>query len=720
MSIPTSPPSSIYADARIPDPDDIWKGNLRKRIEHDLLHLVEGVQILRDTTLSTHLSENDRSRVQRDYEGSMNDIRALAEEEFTRQSHSETSEHKRILDVVNSILLDVARQHPWILDNIREADEQRTPFVPPNASQNDEGIFSTNHQQLVVSGQGSDGRSEDGYRSARAAHEGGEPDGSKGSAEAGGDTKPRQPYSNVSLTQPLHSKSQFSRENSLLCQRRTSTSQLVEDNDDEERDDSQPYSPGQVPRSPSPDSQAPVRWSIPIAPEHSGISCAFADKNGEIYRTSSVPFSRLGRVNSTGSPRSSAGLHHAGSLDPNQYRGSSFAHSDTEHLPVHNHYPIVSNIALYSRRDSVPFPSPRDARQGMLEAERIAVGARHTEASAKIREAAAQKKVAEAKRNEAEAKKRRETEAHRKVEEARRRELEARQKEEMAKRNEEAARKREEEARRKEEDARRREDDARRRLEDAWQREMLARQREEARRFEEVRKEEEARKEDAARRRKEKDDLRTVAKEEERKPRPAQEKATPHALGSSRHAHEVASEADNTARLEATKADAANRFAEVESAAPQYKNQSNAQDRAQTKWQRDRALEERRRKQLEEQNRVKEQRYLEENLKRREEERYQREREEQVRLDEELSRQEQARLDREDLAKRERQQEEQILLDEKLSRREQARLEQEWKREEQIRLDEELSREEKVSLDREAFQRERSFNCGSGKRNKSP
>ncbi|KAF8498109.1 hypothetical protein F5888DRAFT_1596128, partial [Russula emetica] len=88
------PPSSIYTDARVPDPDDIWKVNLRKRIEHDLLHLVEDVQVLRDTTLSTHLSENDRSRVQRDYEGSMNDIRPLAEEEFTRQSYSETSEHK--------------------------------------------------------------------------------------------------------------------------------------------------------------------------------------------------------------------------------------------------------------------------------------------------------------------------------------------------------------------------------------------------------------------------------------------------------------------------------------------------------------------------------------------------------------------------------------------------------------------------------------------------
>src|SRR6266852_1077296 len=121
MAKPTAPPSSIYTGARAPDPDDIEKVNLRKPIEHDPLHLVEDVQVLRDSTPSTHLSENDRSRVQRDYEGS-------------------------------------------------------------------------------------DGRSEDGYRSTGAAHEGGEPDGSKESTEAGeGDTRPRQPHSHVSSPQPLHS-----------------------------------------------------------------------------------------------------------------------------------------------------------------------------------------------------------------------------------------------------------------------------------------------------------------------------------------------------------------------------------------------------------------------------------------------------------------------------------------------------------------------------------
>ena len=85
----------------------------------------------------------------------------------------------------------------------------------------------------------------------------------------------------------------------------------------------------------------------------------------------------------------------------------------------------------------------------------------------------------------------------------------------------------------------------------------------------------------------------------------------------------------------------------------------------------------------EEEHRLKEQLYLEE--KRRGKERDQREREEQVRLEEELSRQEQARLDHEAF------------------------------------IEQELKREEKVSLDHEAIvQTNRFFNCGSGKRGKSP
>src|SRR5229473_384866 len=266
VPVPKTPPSFIRTDPRVPDPDDV---NLRKHIEHHLLHITENIRKLCDAIPSTRPSESSHSYTQRDYEESTNSIRSLAEGASTRQLFSETSEHKWTLDdSVNSNLLDVARQQPWILDIICEADEERTSS---NASQNDEGIFST--------------------------------DGSKGSAEAGeGDTRLRQSHSSVSLSRPLHSKSHISRENSLVRQQHTSTSQLIDDSVDEERDDSHTYSPHRVPRSSSPGSQAPVLLSIPTPPEHSGI------------------------LNSSGSPGSSAGLHHAGLLVPDRRRGSSLAH----------------------------------------------------------------------------------------------------------------------------------------------------------------------------------------------------------------------------------------------------------------------------------------------------------------------------------------------------------------------------------------------------------
>ena len=262
------------------------------------------------------------------------------------------------------------------------------------------------------------------------------------------------------------------------------------------------------------------------------------------------------------------------------------------------------------------------ARQPLVEAKRLEVDARHAEASAKMREAAAQKKEAEAKRKEAEAKKW-EAEAQRKLEEARQKELEAHRKEEEAKRNEEQASKREEEARLEEAVARRREDDAQRWLEDAQQQEILARQMEEdVRLFEEkVRKEEE-----------EHEDLRV---------RPAQKTVTRQALGIFRNERKEAI-AKDSAQLEATKGDAANRSAEeVKGAPPGQNKQPAVQDRARAKRQRDEGLEESRQKELEEQQRLEKERFSEE--KRRKE----RKREEQIRLDEELSRQEQARLDRE-------------------------------------------------------------------------
>ncbi len=129
-------------------------------------------------------------------------------------------------------------------------------------------------------------------------------------------------------------------------------------------------------------------------------------------------------------------------------------------------------------------------------------------------------------------------------------------------------------------------------------------------------------------------------------------------------------------------------------AARQQRIQPNVQGWAQTKWQRDSSLEERRQEQLEEQPHLKEQQCLEE---KRCEEGHQQERGEQIQLHEEPSRLEQARL--EDGLE--------------------TLVEQEREREEQIRLDEEPNRQEKVSLDCEALY-QTSFKCGSGKSGRSP
>ena len=761
VSTPTPPPSYVRTDTRVAEPFERRKleADLRKLVEHDLIHIVKDVQIVRDTILDSQSTESGRERTQREYEESMNNIRTLAQEEFTRLLRQETSERKRALGVVDYNSVDVPRQQQWFPDNTCEVDDQRTPLISPSASKNAEGDLSISPQQPADGERVSDERSEGGYGSTVAD---GEPDGSKGKATAGegkaegveGDNNPQLSPSSIP-TQCPHSKSPISRKKSFSSPRPPSTSKLAGDNDDEDSDNTRehptrrhanrPYSPGQTP---SPGPQPPAWGSNPPTSEPSGISLAFVRANGQAYSTRSVLFPIAVVLTVLTSPSSSAGLHRTGSLNLDQHCGSSVAHSDTELPPVPNHDPIASNFTLCERGNSAPssphnvscpstWPTvllrtitydtylfPDDTRQGIaiprihtnpeegprrtswgslrsrpsfddccvyqfltskgdstlppalsatpdsihfqlddqqgmhslhslhsrrsmrslqsiepehiVEAKRLEADARQAEASAKMHEAAAQKKEAEAKRKEAEAKKR-EAEAQHKLEAVRQRELEARRKEEEAKKDDEQASKREEEARRKEEDARRREDAARRRLDDALQQEMLARQIEEdARIYEEkVRKEEE---EEAM-----EEQLRTQTKEERIDHRPTQEIAPRQPPGSSRHERKEAT-AEDPARLEASKADVANRSAEVvEIAAPRQKKRIKAHGRAQAKRQRHEELEELRRKELEQQ-RLEEERFLEE---KRRKEMLQRQREEQIRLDEELSRREQARFDRE-------------------------------------------------------------------------
>ena len=123
----------IRPDTRAFEPDDQWKADLRKRIEHDLLHMVLDAKRVRDTILNSQSSQRIRARAQREYDESMNNIRTLAQEEYIRRLRQEMSERKWALDVVESNSPDIARQQQWILDNIRKADEERIPFPSTGA-----------------------------------------------------------------------------------------------------------------------------------------------------------------------------------------------------------------------------------------------------------------------------------------------------------------------------------------------------------------------------------------------------------------------------------------------------------------------------------------------------------------------------------------------------------------------------------------------------------
>ncbi|KAI0280852.1 hypothetical protein BC826DRAFT_924086, partial [Russula brevipes] len=92
---PTSTqPPPVRTDTRAVEPDEQWKAELHKRIEDGLRGMVEEAQTVRDTILNSQPSESSRELAFSNYEKSMNDIRTLAQDEFTRQLRIEMSERK--------------------------------------------------------------------------------------------------------------------------------------------------------------------------------------------------------------------------------------------------------------------------------------------------------------------------------------------------------------------------------------------------------------------------------------------------------------------------------------------------------------------------------------------------------------------------------------------------------------------------------------------------
>ena len=377
-----SPPPIRTADIHLIEPDEQWKADLRRRIEHGLRHMVKDAQTVRDTILNSQPSESSRERVQREYEESMNNIRTLAQEEFNRSLRTEMSERKWALDAIDSNSPDIARQQQWILDNIRKADDDRTPFVHPDSPQKPKRVLSASPQERDDSKRASDETLEGGYGSARPEDDGGglaksmereevedtEREQQQEEGDGDGDVQHRQsrPPSrpNGSLTQPLYSRSPVSRRDAQSQQRRPSNIQSAEVRDNEDASDSpahpaqpqegQPFPPAGLHRRQSSGSQAPV-WSPVARPsEPSGLSRTFAHANGQMYNPSPVQFPRRGSVNSTISNSGGTGLHHAGSLNSDQYRSSSVhnPHDGTERPPTRARDRVASNIGPRERKVS--------------------------------------------------------------------------------------------------------------------------------------------------------------------------------------------------------------------------------------------------------------------------------------------------------------------------------------------------------------------------------
>ncbi|KAH9962247.1 hypothetical protein BC827DRAFT_1130692, partial [Russula dissimulans] len=101
---PTPPPHPppVRTDGRVLEPDEQWKTDLRRRVEHDLRHMVEEAQTVRDAIFNSQPPESSRERAQREFEESMNNIRSLAQEQFNSQLRLEMTERKWALDLVDS------------------------------------------------------------------------------------------------------------------------------------------------------------------------------------------------------------------------------------------------------------------------------------------------------------------------------------------------------------------------------------------------------------------------------------------------------------------------------------------------------------------------------------------------------------------------------------------------------------------------------------------
>src|SRR5712671_5755520 len=310
LSAPAPSPPPVSADSRIVGPSERWKADLRKRIKHDLRHMVEEAQTIRDAILNSQPPESSRERAQREFEEIMNNVRSLARERFNSQLRLEMIKRKW----VDSNSPEVVRQQQWIL----------TPFTPHDVPQGSEGGLFIIPRQQDDSERGSNGSFKE---------EEGEEDRGEWDTKTRQSPLPSRP--NTSLIQALHSKSPVSRKSFSSRQRQPSSFLPGEDDEDEDAEDPQgppvlrhggrPFPPGAARRQSS-GSQASVWRSASHTQGPSDISRTFAYANGQTYNPG------RSSLNSAGSTSSSTGLHRAGPLN-DQYRSSSVALRSSPKLP---------------------------------------------------------------------------------------------------------------------------------------------------------------------------------------------------------------------------------------------------------------------------------------------------------------------------------------------------------------------------------------------------
>src|SRR6266851_5480216 len=456
---PPPPPPPVRTDTRLVEPDEKWKADLRRHIEHSLRHMVEDAQNVRDTILNSQPSESSRENAHRAYEESMINIRTLAQEEFNRQLRTEMSERKWALDFVDSNSPDVALQQQRILDDIRKSNEERTPFGPPRAIPGAHPPPLDDAVRFPKSGSPSS-------RAIFALQRSPE-DMRQGIAIPRGPTTPEEGPRGTSWGSSLHSRRSYGDFN---VHRRHNS-----------------------------------KGEARLPPVDGDLSDASDDVVGQLDDRHSV--------------RSMRSVRSVRSMELEQMAAWWEAEARRKEEEANRKEEDANKKEEEARRlEEKARQSLEEAKRLEAGARQAEASAKMREAAAQKKEADAKHKEAEAKKREAEAQKR-EAEAQRKEEQARHRELEARRKEEQARRKEEQAQRKEEQASKREEEVRRKEDDARKREDDARKREEDARKREEdARRFEEEarKKEEEARRREYEARQT-KEEVRRVEEDYERK-----------------------------------------------------------------------------------------------------------------------------------------------------------------------------------------------------------